>query len=121
MRTDCAARTGSESYHDDIQQNKVAKPSTRSERVHAVVDWLNRAAPDAANKLRAREEMLARMEQMGSPTQRYMREQYEKAQKEGAKEGKKGSEEVKVTRAFVALALPAALPLAITPAMDRGC
>jgi len=80
----------SESYHDDIQQDKVARPTTRSERVAAVLKWLDQAAPSARDKLREREDMLNRLRGEGSPTQRYMKMMQEKAAKEEAeKEGVK--------------------------------
>ena len=65
----------SESFHDDVQTGKVPKPSTRSERVAAVLRWLDRAAPEAAGKILHRENEFARMRAEGdSPTQRMMKE-----------------------------------------------
>ena len=87
----------SESYHDDIQQKKVPKPSNRRQRVASVIRWLDAAAPRAQTTLIDRSNMMARMQAEGSPMQRYMRQQAkenEKKQKEGEKEGEKPKPEL---------------------------
>lgn len=78
----------SESYHDDIQQDKVPRPKTRTERVDSVLRWLDKAAPGAPDKLREREMMLNRMREQGSPTQRYMEEMRKKEESKGKKKAK---------------------------------
>jgi len=82
----------SESFHDDIQTGKVSKPTTRRQRVNAVLRWLDQAAPSAEQKLFDRENYFARMRAEGSPTQRMMREMEKKVAKE-AKEKEKQAQE----------------------------
>ena len=76
----------SESYHDDIQVGKVAKPSTRGERVETLLRWLDRASEQAGDKIFEREQMFARYRAEGSPSQKMMRKMQKEHDEKKAKE-----------------------------------
>jgi hypothetical protein len=83
----------SESYHDDLQQGKHPKPTTRRQRVRTMLRWLDQAAVQAADKLEARRNWIEDMRFRESPTQQYMRKMMEEQQKKQKKQKKQEKEE----------------------------
>ena len=74
----------SESYHDDVQQGKVPKPTTRKQRVAAIISWLDKAHARGNTRIVERANRIAEMDAMGSPTQRMMEQMRKEAEKKGA-------------------------------------
>jgi len=79
----------SEAFHDDIQVGKVSKPTTRSQRVKAVVSWLDRAASGAGAKLQERERFLSSNRGMAQQLMEKRREDLLKKAKEEEKGGER--------------------------------
>jgi hypothetical protein len=76
----------SESYHDDLQQGFVPKPSGSRARAKAIVAWLDKAHQRGGDRIQERERKLASME---SPTQIMRRELLAKEMKKKEEKGKK--------------------------------